>query len=314
MINVTAADIQARGAFNGTSMSPQDRESQYVRSYLTHMREVAAEFEQWTTDENEDAIDEALDRYQAAYAKKLNEYLAGHSRIASQFITGPSGWTDAQVVTNRRRGETADRRLNELTYFSQTRLDKLRRTFDPKRIANAPISADNPNAVALLQAKIDKAMKFQQGMKAANRICKGKKTPDTEKITTLMTALEISEATAKKILAPDFAGRIGFPSYELTNNNANIKRMRSRIKELQAAATQVSTETQIGDITYRENTEANRVQFLFPGKPNPRTRTLLKARGFRWAPSIKAWQRQLTPAGICAGKYILEYVTEHGYA
>ena len=312
-MNVSPSDLRVQGAFNNTSMLPEDRERQHVREYMRHMAEVEAEFEPWRTDENLDQLDDKLEAYREQYTKKLNDYFAAHSGIVSQFIVGPSGWTTSQINSQRRKNETADRRLSDLNGFSEARLNKLRRMFDPKRIANAPISADNPNAITLLQVKIDKAVRFQDGMKQANRICKGKKTTDTEKITTLMTALEISEATAKKILAPDFAGRIGFPSYALTNNNANIKRMRSRIKELQAAATQVSTETQIGDITYRENTEANRVQFLFPGKPNPRTRTLLKARGFRWAPSIKAWQRQLTPAGICAGKYILEYVTEHGY-
>ena len=36
-----------------------------------------------------------------------------------------------------------------------------------------------------------------------------------------------------------------------------------------------------------------RLQLIFDGKPSEETRTLLKANGFRWAPSCMAWQRLL---------------------
>jgi len=269
------------------------------------MREVEAEFDQWRTDENEDEMDEALEKYQVGYAKRLNAYLTSHSRIASQFITGASGWTGAMIRSSQRKNETADNRVRDLVEYSDWKLGQLRRRFNPRLIAKAPISSDNPESVTLLQGKIDKLKRRQDGMKAANRIIRGKGT-DTEKVAKICAALDISEETAWKILEPDFAGRAGFPAYELQNNNANIKRMERRIRELEAKAEHPSTETQVGDVIYRENTEANRVQILFPGKPDADMRGLLKARGFRWAPSQKAWQRQLTNAGICAGKYIME--------
>ena len=45
-----------------------------------------------------------------------------------------------------------------------------------------------------------------------------------------------------------------------------------------------------------ENVEANRLQFIFDGKPDAATRQILKDHAFRWAPSQDAWQRQLTNA------------------
>lgn len=57
--------------------------------------------------------------------------------------------------------------------------------------------------------------------------------------------------------------------------------------------------------TYRENTEAMRVQFIFDGKPDESTRETLKANGFRWAPSQGAWQRQLTENGKRAAKQVM---------
>ena len=51
-----AGDINTKGAYNGTSMDPDRRERPDVADYLSHMREVEAEFDQWRTDENEDAM------------------------------------------------------------------------------------------------------------------------------------------------------------------------------------------------------------------------------------------------------------------
>lgn len=44
-----------------------------------------------------------------------------------------------------------------------------------------------------------------------------------------------------------------------------------------------------------QNEEANRIQLIFPNKPDEETRTLLKSHGFKWSPRFTAWQRQLTP-------------------
>ena len=41
-----------------------------------------------------------------------------------------------------------------------------------------------------------------------------------------------------------------------------------------------------------EDRDANRVQIRFDARPPAATVAALKARGFRWAPSENAWQRQ----------------------
>lgn len=40
-----------------------------------------------------------------------------------------------------------------------------------------------------------------------------------------------------------------------------------------------------------ENSGEMRLQVFFEGKPEQATREMLKANGFKWAPSQKAWQR-----------------------
>ncbi len=46
-------------------------------------------------------------------------------------------------------------------------------------------------------------------------------------------------------------------------------------------------------VTVIENQDENRLQLFFSAKPPAEIRNLLKAHGFRWAPSQDAWQRQL---------------------
>ena len=46
------------------------------------------------------------------------------------------------------------------------------------------------------------------------------------------------------------------------------------------------------------NQEDNRLQVVFDGMPDADTRAELKSSGFRWAPSVGAWQRQLTDNAI----------------
>ncbi|WP_299550721.1 hypothetical protein [uncultured Tateyamaria sp.] len=62
--------------------------------------------------------------------------------------------------------------------------------------------------------------------------------------------------------------------------------------------------------TIAENTEANRVQFIFDGKPSEEVRAILKNHAFKWAPSQGAWQRQLTNAARFAGQQVERQLKE----
>jgi hypothetical protein len=61
----------------------------------------------------------------------------------------------------------------------------------------------------------------------------------------------------------------------------------------------------IGDVRVLQNTEQNRLQLFFPGKPEQEVIEKLKSRGFKWSPRNQAWQRQLTPNAIHVLPYIL---------
>lgn len=67
-----------------------------------------------------------------------------------------------------------------------------------------------------------------------------------------------------------------------------------------------TSEKQIGPGRIIENPAIDRLQIVFEEQPNAELRTALKKRGFRWAPSLGVWQRQLTNNARWAAEGILK--------
>lgn len=189
-------------------------------------------------------------------------------------------------------------------------------------VGTAGISSDNPDAIEELTAKLAELEAIQEFMRAANRVIRKhhkagvRHDSDPETIAAYLNAMKalkpgFPDAAARKLLEPDFARRIGFADYQLTNNGANIRRVKARIADLQRQAIRETAETlHNSGVRAVQNVEANRMQLFFPGKPDAEVRALLKSHGFRWAPSEGAWQRHLNNAGIWAAKTILASLVE----
>lgn len=151
--------------------------------------------------------------------------------------------------------------------------------------SNHAISSDDPNALDKLREKLANLEKLQELMKACNKIIKSKSTNKNAE----MIAAGLPEKYAVQIQQPDFCGRTGFPSFKLTNNNSNMRRIKERIAYLEKIAAADHITREIGDITVEQSPEHNRIMILFPGKPSDEIRSMCKSAGFRWAPSVSAW-------------------------
>ena len=166
---------------------------------------------------------------------------------------------------------------------------------------NGAISSDDPDAIEKLEHKLNILEKEQEFMKEANKHIK-----KSNKI----AFLKLEGATEQlwiKLTTPDFANRTGYPSYKLTNNNANIRRIKQRLESLKKVSSRVTNEKVTKGITVIENVEANRIQLIFPGVPSKEVRQRLKKEfRFIWSPSENAWQRFLNDQGIWAAKQFLE--------
>ena len=167
------------------------------------------------------------------------------------------------------------------------------------------ISSDDPDAVVKLKEQLAKAEQLQQRMKAANLIIRKFKN-DHHNGHLALEGQGFTAGQAQRLFEPDFAGRIGFADYQLTNNGTNIRRMKFRIEQLTKNATREHQEVEHEGFKLVQNVEANRVQIIFPGKPSAEIRQVCKSNGFHWSPTEGAWQRQLNNAGIWAAKNVTE--------
>lgn len=176
---------------------------------------------------------------------------------------------------------------------------------------NRAISSDDPEAVQKLEEKIRRAKDIQAFMKGANKILKSKKLTDAQKMQKLVDEWDMKEENAKLAIEPNGRGAVGFPSYSLTNNNANIKRLERRLKELKIAEEKESAFIfDDGFLKVFENLEENRLQLIFSGKPEENIRKLAKSCGFKWAPSQSAWQRKITANAKFSLNYFLKRYQE----
>jgi hypothetical protein len=162
---------------------------------------------------------------------------------------------------------------------------------------NNAISASDPQAAEKLTEKLQSCEKLQETMKAVNAYWR--------RTGTCQGAPGITDAQAEKLDAKVRNATVSwerqpFSSYDLTNNNSEIKRLKTRIAEITYNQEVGFSGWEFFDGRVEANTELNRLQIFFDEKPNEVERTLLKANGFKWAPSQGAWQRQLNDNAIYA--------------
>ena len=96
----------------------------------------------------------------------------------------------------------------------------------------------------------------------------------------------------------------------MSNNSAEIRRVKDKLEELEHLDKMVAENTMFPGGEMRINLEINRIQFVFNEIPPIEVRKLLKSHGFKWAPSEKAWQRQRTLNAINVTNRLLK---EHFY-
>lgn len=241
-----------------------------------------------------DKIDALLDSYARRLADNMNEDSRIGCMCPSILIAGGSNFP---VRKKDRQNAASDRNMKEWQEI-QGILDKI------KAVGTGGISADDPNALKKLRAKLEALERHQSRMKAANAAIRMK---DQAKGDAKLSDMGYSPSDIKELRSPDFCGRIGYPAYQLSNNNANIRRIRERIEELEKRQSESAPEGWTftgGEVVI--NSELNRVQIVYSDKPDAETRSELKSAGFRWAPSHGAWQRQLTSNAIRAARSITD--------
>jgi hypothetical protein len=290
----------ARQAHLGTSHVPEKRADMERTEFASTL---AADYDQLAaladTDLKQTILASAFAQYREGYKSRFLACLRSRGRCLSPMITGPSRFP---VGRNQKRNATADRHQQDLIGFRRRTLDALRKTFNPE---GRPIMAGDDDAVARLQAKVAEAEELQALMREVNeairRHAKDGEAAQVRAIRALHPKIEEDEA--REWLLPDSFGRVGFPAYKLTNNNANIRRIKMRIELLSRDKATAPT-MQRGDngVLYEDCPADNRIRLFFSQIPAVEVRARLKSSGFRWTPSLKCWQAYRNPPSLQRAK------------
>lgn len=307
MIKYDKNDINYEAAFDAyraISHVPDQRADAVQEAYMAEMKAMEDEFGKYAREENRLSLGLDLERYRMGYISKQLALLSALSRCMSAMVTGPANFPTRR---NERRNDTADKRRDEFLEWMNKTKNRMRNHYDTRLIARRPISSGDSDAIEKLQAKIGLAEESQRLMKAANKIIR-KKITNGEKIDAL-EEIGLSEGVSISLLFGDHSGRRGYPSYKLTNNNANIRRMKARIEELKREGERGQVEDKIiNGVTVSENKDITRLQLFFEGKPSPQVRKILKSHGFKWAGSQGAWQRLLNDNARRAAEQVLKNI------
>lgn len=287
-INETAAR-RAKDMNSFYDYKPGSATAEY-RSYIDEAVQIAERQKKRVDPMYHEKIDSLLDTYARKLAANMNKGYEIAGRVPSILIAGGSNFPTRK---KEKQNAATDRNMQEYRDI-QGLLDKIRST------GMGGISADDPQAVEKLQKKLAGLEKSQETMKAVNAYYRKHKTLDG----CPHLPPEQLEKLKADMSSQWHLGDKPFASWALSNNNAEIRRVKDRIKSL-------SQTKEIGFVGWEfeggrveANTEANRLQIFFDGKPDEATRTELKSNGFRWSPKAEAWQRQLTNNAYYAADYV----------
>ncbi|MHA1671999.1 MAG: hypothetical protein ACTSYI_00095, partial [Promethearchaeota archaeon] len=287
LVQASMKDISeeiSNSAYRGTSWNPENRGISTRADYVAHINSLHDDLYSKVSPEQHSELKDELERYQQNYKNKIVDQLHRHSGIVSTFITGGSNFPARKM---EKRNEIYDRKAYDFREWIVRAQKSIKKKFG--LIKSNIISSDDVDAIDKIEDRIVKLEKIQDRMKKINRIVRSKKKSEVQKIEELKN-FKISPQNAEKLLTPDYMGGVGFPSFELSNNNAKIRRLKLRKVELIKRRSEKMNTEIINGVEIVDNVEDNRLQLFFPSKPTREIIQQLKSKGFRWAPSIGAWQ------------------------
>jgi len=276
----------AERAFQGTSWSPARRADSVQASYVDHLTAFGEKLARVAGDDPEKVKQaaEAFAEYRKGYRRKVNAWLEARTRVMSTMVTGGARFPTA---SNRKKGDTADKRAQEIESFTG-RQKRILNDLDPK-----VISSDRGDARELLTQRIKEAEEAHERYKKGNRILKKKDLSPDEKRAQL-EGLGVHSRLVEMAMRTDFGwSHGGFNGFDTKGSLARIKRDRERLANMAQEAERPSFAQHEfeGGVTIEDDAKTNRIRVHFEERPDADMIAKLKANGFRWSRREGAWQR-----------------------
>lgn len=279
--SVEALKPIAYRASQGISFEPEKRGEQWMNDCENSLRHYLAQIPE-----------EMHATFEHKYVQLYGQWLGAMSRCISSMITGGSNFPVRRAEKANRNCDAALQRLNQWTEKFIKRCNRQQRLTGWAEIER-------------LQEKVDTLQRLQDMMKAANKVCRSTKLAEVEKVDELV-ALGFTEKQANQLIAPVESWQVvGFAPYQLTNNLAKIKDAQARIARLTRIAQSSDRELEVNGVMVQVCNNEERLRLCYNGKPDTPTITMLKQCGFKWSPTNKAWQRQLTDNAYYAASHVL---------
>jgi hypothetical protein len=282
---------KAKSAYRNISFSPERRGEQMIKDYS---EELAADMEELKTG---GANDESISDYKARYERLFSSYLHAKSNTFSVMITGGSNFP----VRRHAKANRSEEKHYELFREWRTRAKK------------AIIRKAQP--VKTFVSELDRYRAELAGMQRNHELMKeGNKRIKAAKVTGENLTQYLTETFNIAPHMIDWTVKFGFG---LQNNNANMKRVEGRIKELEAKEG-MREENPITKYTFDGGEmiidyEIDRIKILFATRPTKEELTAWKAKGlntFNWSPTHSAWLRKITPNALRSVKQMLTGITK----
>lgn len=283
-------------AWNGVSFSPEKRAEAFNEDFEKTLSYFAERVNQQNI--TKEQKQECFDYWSNRLHREAEKYLAANSSCISAMIVGPAKFPVARAEKRQRSAEKA---LNSYCYTQNKLKDD--------NIFNRYLTAEQK------QNRIDEAKwrEFEHTIGQFLRFHNKENLPAGEWAFNAFPHLKgMFETQAKnenfaiceKVLAELSARAITFPGID-----RNIKILSALLRKYREKSenrkTPETSEQEINGVRVVKNTDENRLQLFFDGKPNAEMITKLKGAAFRWSPRNKAWQRVLTDNAVAAANRIL---------
>ena len=286
-------------SYSWISFDPEKRAKREQQDWADSMEELYnSHAEQAQQTGALEAYNAAFEKGYASLLKNYKEMISIRARTFSTAITGGAGITARKIANN----ESLMQREYEKLKIHNQEVKKLKNKL-AKIAKNTPadqyetgevVKSVDVNAIAKLQDKINQ---LEEKKEYIYRQQKAEKEYKKSKDSSVFEKYDIKKEDVEQML--DEINRYGYALYSNPANiNAEIRRIRERITGLEKNQNKGEEEILIEGGKIVKNGATQRLQIFFDGIPDKDVREKLKKHAFKWAPSVKAWQRTLTPNAI----------------
>lgn len=282
-------------AHNWTSFNPDKRGNQIISEFSADLQNSIDELKKAGVSV------ESINTFISKYKGFFSAWIGAKSKCASSAITGGSGFN---VSRAEKANNSEHKKFEQFCNWAEWYKSKLIKALEPPKTVISELERYQQQ----LKAKIDE----QEYMKLVNKAHKNYlKNPSS------LDKVNISEKAKEliKTYVPTYSWTPHpFARFELSNNLANIKRLKGMVKKYESLNTKANTtgskQFDFEGVAVIYNYEANRLQIKHDTKPNSEVITTLKKNGFKWSPSFGAWQRFLTRDSVEKASNILGVTLE----